>query len=122
METELKTERRHYPLPDANLVESNIAAVLNGDVASLWGAFLWHGTPQEHEFWSAQVDDGELTAEGRAILESWLEQLGGKVPDAAKLRAALEFYTNPGDFKVGGAVWLDCGSVARAALRIEVAV
>lgn len=48
--------------------------MLDGDISVLIEAFVWGSSAQGHEFWQRQANNGRLSAEGRTILNAWIEQ------------------------------------------------
>ena len=56
-----------------NLQIDDVQSVLDRDLNELWAAFVWCRTEQGHDFWGDQIDVGELSDEGRKILEEMLK-------------------------------------------------
>lgn len=52
---------------------SYIKEALENEVG-LWTAFIWDETPQGVNFWRAYAEAEGGTAEGRAVLETWLAE------------------------------------------------
>jgi hypothetical protein len=61
-----------WPMNLSHTNKQDIRDALDGIIDALNFAFTWDETPQGHDFWMAQYEDGQLTPEGRKALEAML--------------------------------------------------
>lgn len=94
--------------------EPALVRAIQGNAKSLFTAFTWRTTQQGFDYWHAQYNSGELSAEALDILEAWAKELGiitkppvtfmhgGKVYYPEQLRDMLKEHGQRGTSRLTG--------------------